>query len=367
MNLKKIISIRFLFGAVLFALFLTTYWHWSAYKAFLQTRLNFAQEQNTLVVKPGHGINWLAYQWQQQGVIDNQYYLRFLCWLNPEYKNIKVGEYELEGNETPISLMQKLSEGMVIQYPFTIVEGTTSFDIFKQLNNTSEIKKDWPKVGKGKRTTESQNELSSAESNQQPFDEQALLIELKIEHPKLEGWLFPDTYHYGKNTSAMELLKRSVARMRKILKEEWSNRAPGLPYQNEYEALIMASIIEKETGIESEREQIAGVFVRRLQKNMRLQTDPTVIYGIGPSFNGDITYKDLRTRTPYNTYVIKGLPPTPIAMAGQASIHAALNPADGDALYFVATGDGGHKFSATLEEHNKALKEYLRKLRQKNN
>jgi UPF0755 protein len=182
---------------------------------------------------------------------------------------------------------------------------------------------------------------------------------------RIEGWLFPDTYFYSKGDSVTKLFKRAITKMQKVLAEEWQTKAEGLPYKNPYEALIMASIIEKETGISGERNKIAGVFVRRLNRRMKLGTDPTVIYGIGPSFNGDITFKDLRTKTPYNTRIIKGLPPTPIAMPSRASINAALHPENGDSLYFVADGSGGHYFSKTLEEHNRAVRRYVALSREK--
>ena len=176
------------------------------------------------------------------------------------------------------------------------------------------------------------------------------------EHP--EGQLFPDTYAYPRGTHALHVVKRAYARMQTILGEEWAQREEGLPLTTPYEALILASIVEKETGLAAERPEIAGVFVRRLRKGMKLQTDPTVIYGMGAAFDGNIRRSDLTTDTPYNTYVRTGLPPTPIALPGRDAIHAALHPAAGDSLYFVAKGDGGHAFSATLEEHNRAVRRY---------
>ena len=174
-----------------------------------------------------------------------------------------------------------------------------------------------------------------------------------------EGWLYPDTYVYHSGEGVSSVLRQAYQRMRGQLAEAWEQRAADLPYHSPYEALIMASIVEKETGVIAERPVIAGVFVRRMQKNMRLETDPTVIYGLGPQFDGNLRKKHLQDRTnPYNTYRQKGLPPTPIALAGRAALDAALNPAAGDELYFVARGDGSHQFSATLEEHNKAVRKY---------
>jgi len=174
-----------------------------------------------------------------------------------------------------------------------------------------------------------------------------------------EGRFFPDTYLFPRGTTDVDFLKRSYERMQKVLAEEWENRSENLPIKTPYEALILASIVEKETGVPEERTQVAGVFVRRLQKGMKLQTDPTVIYGMGDKYKGNIRKKDLTTDTPYNTYTRPGLTPTPICLPGRAAINAALHPADGKSLYFVATGNGGHTFSETLQEHNKAVAKYL--------
>jgi UPF0755 protein len=170
--------------------------------------------------------------------------------------------------------------------------------------------------------------------------------------------VFPDTYLFPRGTAAIDLVKRASTRMEAVMNEEWPRRAEGLPFETPYEALILASIVEKETGLASERPEIAGVFVRRLQRGMKLQTDPTVIYGMGAAFDGNIRRSDLAADTPYNTYVHAGLPPTPIALPGRAAIRAVLHPAAGESLYFVAKGDGSHAFSATLEEHNRAVRHY---------
>ncbi|OJI45892.1 putative aminodeoxychorismate lyase [Vibrio vulnificus] len=188
---------------------------------------------------------------------------------------------------------------------------------------------------------------------------------LEIPYEKLEGLFLAETYHYTYGTSDVELLKRAHEKLNRVLDKHWQQRQDKLPLKNSYEALILASIIEKETAIDEERERVASVFVNRLNKRMRLQTDPTVIYGMGEAYDGNIRKKDLRTPTPYNTYVINGLPPTPIAMAGEASIAAALNPENSSYLYFVASGKGGHVFSKTLAEHNRAVRAYLRELKKR--
>lgn len=184
------------------------------------------------------------------------------------------------------------------------------------------------------------------------------MLKLDLAEIHHEGQFLPDTYLFPKQLTDIEFLKRAHSSLQKVLKEEWANRATGLLYKNSYEALIMASIVEKETGQASERDQIAGVFLRRLEKRMRLQTDPTVIYGMGDKYKGNIRKRDLLRDTPYNTYRRRGLPPTPIAIPGRDAIYAALHPAEGNALYFVARGDGSHQFSATLKEHNKAVIKY---------
>ncbi|RYZ77967.1 MAG: endolytic transglycosylase MltG, partial [Moraxellaceae bacterium] len=193
--------------------------------------------------------------------------------------------------------------------------------------------------------------------------ERLQILNLPVTHP--EGWFFPDTYRFSKGTTDVEILTQAYNAMRKTLDELWASKAENLPYTSAYQALIMASIVEKETGIASERFDVAGVFVRRLKIGMRLQTDPTVIYGMGDNYSGNIRRQDLLTPTPYNTYTINGLPPTPIALPSKASIEAALHPAEGKSLYFVATGNGGHNFSDSLEQHNQAVARYLKNLRQK--
>ena len=333
-SLKK--YLRFSLGVFTLAVFLFASFHYFAYQKFMATPININQT-TLLEVKSGQGAISLAQSLEAKNVITNANYLRLYLRLNPEQSKIKVGEYQIEVGLNPEQLLSKLVEGDVIQYQVTFVEGINIYQLLSQLDNTPHLKRDWP------------------------TEESLLAKALGIPYSKVEGWIYPDTYSYTKNTSGLALLKRAYQQTKAHLSNAWEIRAQDLPYSSPYDALIMASIIEKETGIASEREMIAGVFVRRLEKNMRLQTDPTVIYGVGPSFDGDITYKHLRTPTAYNTYVIKGLPPSPIAMPGVDSINAALNPSDGKWLYFVATGDGGHYFSETLEEHNKAVKRYLRR------
>lgn len=257
--------------------------------------------------------------------------------------SIKAGEYKLSEKESPLSLLSRFQEGDVKQYRITLVEGLAFKKILENLHNHDRIES----VLKGKNHEEILKILDL------PGD---------VKHP--EGWFFPETYQFTSGDSDVDILRRAHRKMVNVLDFEWKNRDSDLPYKTPYEALIMASIVEKETGAAFERKQIAGVFVRRLKKKMRLQTDPTIIYGLGDSYDGDIKRVHLKQKTPYNTYVIDGLPPTPIASPGQHAINAALNPDSGKTLYFVARGDGTHHFSKTLKEHNRAVNRYQKKPRE---
>lgn len=274
--------------------------------------------------------------------------LGFRLWLklNPEYSDIKAGLYEIQANANLIDVINMMNEGRVKQFSITLIEGLT-FKLWTQaLKANQHIQYD-----------------IKSESSLYAQLMQSVGDFCANQYQKLEGCFLPDTYFFTKGTKASEILARAYSAMQALINTKWDMRFLDVPIKTQYEALILASIIEKETAIESERNEIAGVFANRLEKNMRLQTDPTVIYGIGDEFDGNITRKHLRQPTPYNTYVIKGLPITPIAMANRASILAALQPAITDSLYFVATGDGGHQFSTNLADHNKAVQAYLRKLK----
>ncbi len=257
---------------------------------------------------------------------------------------IQAGNYRLLSGQTPLEVLDALVRGEVILQSLTVVEGSTYGELRKQLRDEATV-------------ANTVAELSEAELIR--------LLGLKNTH-SLEGWFFPDTLRYAAGTSDIELLRQGLQRMQSVLAEEWAKRAEELPYESAYDALIMASIVEKETGKPEERSQIAGVFVRRLQLGMRLQTDPTVIYGLGENFDGNLRRSDLRTDTPYNTYTRNGLPPTPIALPGREAIRAALHPESGDALYFVAKGDGSHVFSKSLQEHEQAVREYQIQRRRQN-
>lgn len=272
---------------------------------------------------------------ESKGLVSDRLWLRLYGRLEPGQTRIKAGEYEFVDGMSPRDMIGAMVSGDTKHWYVQFIEGWTFKDMRAALARAERLEK-----VTGQWTTEQIMAAVGAEG----------------EHP--EGRFFPDTYAFTSSESDLDLLKRAFNRMETVLAEEWAVREEGLPYDTPYEALIMASIVERETGAPHERDQVAGVFVRRLQKGMRLQTDPTVIYGMGDSYQGRIGRKDLRTYTPYNTYRINGLPPTPIALPGRESIHAALHPDKGDALYFVARGDGTHKFSRTLSEHQKAVREF---------
>ncbi|NOQ94078.1 MAG: endolytic transglycosylase MltG [Methylophaga sp.] len=303
---------------------------------FKASFLNVPKDGFVYTVKPGSNLKQISRDLKNAGIspfpVD---YLYIYGRLQNKAHLIKTGEYLIKENTTLPELLEQLTSGKVIQYAFTIVEGLNSQQLIDMLINDSRIKK-----------TLTETDLAS--------------VMVAIEYAGHgEGEFLPETYFFTAGTSDKQLLQRAHQLMTSVLDDAWKNKAENLPYKTKYDALIMASIIEKETGIAEERAQIAGVFVRRLEKGMRLQTDPTVIYGMGEQYKGNIRRKDLRKDTPYNTYTRYGLPPTPIALPSKEAIHAALHPADGKSLYFVATGqDGRHIFSNTLTAHNKAVRKY---------
>jgi UPF0755 protein len=262
-------------------------------------------------------------------------YWRFLARQMDVAGKLKAGEYALDPGITPRMLLQKMAAGDVIQHHFTIVEGWTFTQVRAALAAEKGIK---PTIAS--------------------VDDAAIMRELGKPDVPPEGWFMPETYSYVKGMSDMDVLKHAYAAMQKQLDERWAARAPNASLASPYQALILASIVEKETAKPDERPQIAAVFLHRLQLGMKLQTDPTVIYGLGAANDGKIHRRDLDTDTPVNTYTRVGLPPTPIAMPGTAALNAVLHPADTDALYFVARGDGSHEFSPSLEAHNRAVSKY---------
>ena len=250
-------------------------------------------------------------------------------------RRLHVGEYKLSAGDTLMTFLDRLERGDVVQRTFTLIEGWNIRDLRMALERAPGLVKTLTGL-----------------------DDEMLMARLGRPDLHPEGWFAPDTYFYTAGESDIDILSRAFTRQQSLLESAWQARDASLPYSDAYDVLIMASIVEKETGVASERPEIAGVFVQRLLKGMRLQTDPTVIYGMGEHYDGNIRRRDLQQPTAYNTYVIKGLPPTPIAMPGSKAILAAVHPANTEALFFVARGDGSHKFSATLEEHEKAVREY---------
>ncbi|EFB71462.1 putative aminodeoxychorismate lyase [Providencia rustigianii] len=311
--------------------------------------LDYAKHPTNLVqdkiftVPAGTGRVALENLLVKEQLIDENHNFQLLLKLRPELAQFKAGTYRLQPNMTIEELLLLIASGKEAQFSIRFIEGN-------RLSDWSNILRDAPYM-EHKTQDATPTELYT-------------MLDFK-EGDNLEGWLYPDTYLYTAGTSDVEILKRAYKRMKTTLDEEWKGRDKDLPYKNAYEMLIMASIIEKETGVENERSQVASVFVNRLKKNMRLQTDPTVIYGLGDKYRGKIYRSDLDNHTPYNTYKIDGLPPTPIAMPGLASIKAAAHPAKTDYLYFVADGTGGHTFSRNLNDHNRAVKVY-RQIEQQN-
>ncbi|MCK0164510.1 endolytic transglycosylase MltG [Marinobacter sp. S6332] len=286
-------------------------------------------------VPSGTAFNDVARQLHSRELVDDSLWVRIYGRLFPDQARIKAGEYEFTDGMSAEAMLSKMVAGDTKHWSVQFIEGWTFRDMRSALAATERLEK-----------------LTSEWSDAQIME----AVGAEGEHP--EGRFFPDTYLFTSSESDLDLLRRSFRRMESVLADEWESRAEGLPYDNAYEALIMASIVERETGAPHERDQVAGVFVRRLKKGMRLQTDPTVIYGMGDKYKGRVGSKDLRTHTPYNTYRISGLPPTPIALPGREAIHASLHPGSGKALYFVARGDGTHKFSNTLAEHQKAVRAF---------
>lgn len=305
------------------------------YRQFVSAPMEIPETGYRLEVVPGMSLGRIAAQLKADGLIDDPLLLRALGRLSGQAAQIKAGEYELSPGSTPSQLLAKLVAGDVVRYSLTIVEGWT----FKQLLQAVRAEPALTQTLAGASEAQIMERLGAPDL-----------------HP--EGQFLPETYHFPRGTTDLAFLKRAFEHMQERLEAEWAARRRDLPLKSPYEALILASIIERETGVPAERPQIAGVFVRRLQKGMRLQTDPTVIYGMGERYQGDIRFSDLRRDTPYNTYTRYGLPPTPIALPSAAAIRAALNPAPGAELYFVARGDGSHHFSSSLAEHNEAVRRY---------
>jgi len=309
---------------------------WTAFVRWLDQPL--ALDAPVLVELPqGGNLTHFLDDLHASGLLEHPHWLRAQARIDGVADKVRAGEYRLEPGVTPRLLLEMLVAGRVVVYAVTLVEGMTVGQVLVRLQEQ-------PKLETALRGAKAESLFGK--------------LGVDTDWSSAEGAFFPDTYQYSRGMSDADILLASHRALREVLAEEWAGRDAGLPYRTPYEALIMASLVEKETGVAEERQQIAGVFVRRLQQGMLLQTDPAVIYGLGESFDGNLTREHLRTPGPYNTYVNAGLPPSPIALPGRAAIHAALHPAPGSTLYFVARGDGSHEFSESLEEHNRAVRKY---------
>lgn len=302
---------------------------------YAQQPLDFPGDPHDLVLKHGSSLRGIAQQLVREGVLDEPWSFVLLVRAHGKAGEVKAGNYELHKGITPYDLFLMITDGATAQRGIVFIEGWTFAQMREELNRNEDVR-----------------HLTI------PMTDEQILAQIGATGKVAEGLFFPDSYFFDKGMSDLDILKRAYQTMQRKLAGAWLEKEAGLPYRTPYEALIMASIVEKETGLGSERPMIARVFLNRLKIGMRLQTDPTVIYGLGESFDGNLRKRDLLQDSVYNTYTRSGLPPTPIAMPGLAAIEAALHPARGNALYFVGKGDGSHAFSATLNEHNRAVSRY---------
>ncbi len=330
-KLFKLIALLIILGSFVLG------WYWNEYKIFLQNPISLTNAQ-TFTISKGNTVKQIAQSLQQKKIIKHADYFRLYTRLSKQAGKIKAGEYSLKPGMTSVDLVDLFVSGKVVQYALTIVEGWSFKEAVEQINKDNNL-------------------LNTTAL----MDITELAKQLNSPHDKLEGLIYPDTYNFPKGTTDLQFLQRSYKQLQTILAQEWQQKAEDLPLKTPYEALILASIVEKESGGNSERSKIAGVFIRRLNKKMRLQSDPTIIYGMGTRYKGNIRRRDINEKTAYNTYQIDGLPPTPIALVGREAIHAVLHPDKGKSLYFVADGTGGHVFSKTLKQHNRAVRKYILK------
>lgn len=320
------------------------FWGYQKLTEFVHTPVNVTQDQ-LLTIERGTTGSKLAALLEQEKILEHADLLPWLLKLQPQLNKVKAGTYSLTGVKTLQDLLNMINSGKEAQFSVKFIEGKTFKEWRKNLENAPHLKQ----------TLQGKSDKEIMALLDIPAVTKAV-----YEWNNMDGWLYPNTYNYTPNSTDLELLKRSTTRLQKALDKAWSERDENLPLADPYQMLILASIVEKETGIAAERPQVASVFINRLKANMKLQTDPTVIYGMGENYTGNIRKKDLETMTPYNTYMIEGLPPTPIAMVSESALQAVAHPAKTDFYYFVADGSGGHKFTRNLNEHNKAVQEYLR-------
>ncbi len=318
---------------------ITLVWLWSEYNLAL-TKPVIVDKPHIFEIKKGDNFGQITHNLRTQKITIKPIWFKVIAYQQKVTHKLKAGEYELKKGLTMPDILAVFVAGKPHQYSITFPEGWSFKQIVEKIQQNPHLNKTLKKA-----------------------NYQNIMVALNSEYKYPEGLFFPDTYFFDKNTTDIGLLKTAYNKMQRVLQQEWERREKNLPLKTAYEALILASIVEKETGAAVERRKIAGVFIRRLRKGMLLQTDPTVIYGMGDSYNGNIRYKDLKQATAYNTYIIKGLPPTPIAMPGREAIYAAMHPEKDKSLYFVAKGkgEGRHVFSATLRAHNNAVNKYQRK------
>ena len=319
---------------------------WYDYSTWLARPVELGSGTRPFTIERGWSARRVAAELEREGIVDKPHWFELYLRLGERGRGIRSGEYALEGPMTVPMLLERFERGRTVQYAHTVIEGANWRETLARLVRDETLVATLP-------------DAVVAEPLRAPDAAGAELMAV-LGHPGLhpEGQFFADTYRFPRGTTDVAYLARAKAMLDAVLAEEWEGRAEGLPLESPYEALILASIVEKETAVPAERPLIAGVFLERLRRGMRLQTDPTVIYGIGPDFDGDIRRRDLVADTPYNSYPRAGLPPTPIAMVGREAIRAALHPEASDKLYFVSRGDGSHQFSATLEEHEAAVRKY---------
>ena len=325
------LSTLFLLSIVIAALVAWDVWH------FLEKPLDVG-ERKLFEIPPGASLTMVSRKLVNEGYIVLPHHAYYLAWygrLRGQAGRLQAGQYEVKPDTTPLILLDDMVSGRAYLHALAVIDGWT----FQQMMSA---------IAADPNIVHSVADLSA--------DTVMKAMGHPGEHP--EGRFYPDTYRFPSGTKDVDFLRRAYDTMAHALEEEWNARAPDLPLTTSYEALTLASIVQRESALPVERFEIAGVFVRRLRSGMRLQTDPTVIYGMGSAYNGNIRLADLSQDTPYNTYTRDGLPPTPICFPGREAIHAALHPADGSSLYFVAKGDGSHVFSTTIEEHNAAVKRY---------
>jgi len=329
MSFKKIASAMVILIALAAMLFVFAKQEFESYVTL--PRLDKTQ---LITVPAGSNFSRLGDDLLAQSIISDLHWWKVLGKLKPELTQIRSGTFEIQEGFSLEDILLTITSGKEFQFKVTFVEGSTFKEWLVKLNNAEHL---------------------------QPLQktEAELLKALDIKHPKLEGLLFPETYYYSVNMSAYKIIEKAYRHQTEVLERLWNEREKGLPYKTPYEALIMASIIEKESGLSDDRDKISSVFVNRLRIGMRLQTDPTVIYGMGERYKGRIRSRDLREKTAYNTYKINGLPPTPIAMPSEAALYATLHPAKTKYLYFVSKGDGTSYFSKNLKEHNRAVQKYI--------